>query len=166
MKYWVSAVLIILSLLSCGAQNLITVSQNGKLYDEANSKYITLNQDNEDVNVIPGMVFSSTERTPGWYKIEYSPGLHAYIPEQITSNNYLSPAPGKYAVANNPKETVEISQSGDNWECKSGSTTLKGKEIENIIIFTDTNNQPSYSLVDIGTGPIVISYDNQLTKFF
>ena len=67
--------------LSAFADNYIAIGKEGKVYDEPNTKYATLNQNNQEVNVVPGMAFKQLEKSPGWYMIEYSPGLRAYIQE-------------------------------------------------------------------------------------
>lgn len=152
--------------LSGNAQNYIAVSKEGKVYDEASAKYVTLNQDNEDVNVIPGMVFSSSQHTPGWYKIEYSPGLHAFIPEQIIATGFSQVGAGSYDISNYPGHKLTVEESGEDWSATVDGKNYKGKKFENILIFSDVNNIPSFSLVDLGDGPIAISYDNSLTKFF
>ena len=148
------------------AQNYVAVAKDGKVYDEASAKYVTLNQNNDEVSVLPGMVFSSTEHTPGWYKIEYSPGLHAFIPDQIVASNFAEIKPGTYPVANNPSKNLVVTGEADNWSAKVDNNTYKGIKFEDILIFVDTNNQPAFSIVDLGNGPIAISYDNAVTKFF
>lgn len=168
LKLYFSAAIFSLSFLYGEGQDFITVNREGNIYDQANAKYITENQDGEEINVMPGMVFKTSERTPGWYKIEYSPGLHAYIPEQITANGLKEPQPGSYKVANNPIEILEVHKNGEDWTALSGNTTFKGIVFNGIVVFNDNadNGKPKYSLVDLGSGPIVINYDNSLTKFF
>ena len=148
------------------AQNYVVVAKDGNVYDEANAKYITLNQNNDEVAVIPGMVFASSEHTPGWYKIEYSPGLHAFIPEQIVASNFAEIKPGSYTIVNNPTQKLDVEGSGENWTAKTDNASYKGIKFEDILIFVDPNNNPAYSLVDLGNGPTAITYDNSVTKFF
>ena len=149
-----------------GAQNYVAIAKDGNVYDEANAKYVTMNQDNEDVAVVTGMVFATTEHTPGWYKVEYSPGLHAFIPDQIVASNFSQLKPGTYDIKNNPGQKLTVEGSDDNWTGTVNGQQFKGVKWEDIIIFKDNNNNVSYSLVDIGHGPIDISYDNKVTKFF
>lgn len=151
---------------NCLADNFIAVSKDGKVYDEASAKYVTLNQDNDEVNVIPGMVFKTTEHAPGWYLVEYSPGLRAYIPDQIVANSFVSPKPGTYKISNNPSQTLSITQSGDNWNATLGAQSYTGSRFEDVVVFNDSDQKIAFSLVDLGNGPIVISYDNDVTKFF
>lgn len=148
------------------AQNYVAVAKDGNVYDEANAKYITLNQNNDEVSVIPGMVFATSEHTPGWYKIEYSPGLHAFIPDQITASNFNEIKPGNYDVKNNSGQKLVAEGSGENWTASVNGTTYKGVKWEDILVFLDNNNNIAFSLVDLGDGPIAISYDNAVTKFF
>lgn len=151
---------------SVWAEDYVAVAKPGNVYDEANAKYITANQNNEDVAVIPGMVFSTTQHTPGWYKIEYSPGLHAFIPDQIAASNFTPVKEGTYEIKNIPGHKIQVQGSADNWSATVDNKNFKGKKYQEILIFLDSKNNPAYSVVDIGTGPIAISYDNAVTKFF
>ena len=150
----------------CYAQDFIAIAKDGNVYDEANTKYITLNQDNQDVSVIPGMVFKTTDHPAGWYKIEYSPGLHAFIPEQIVAGNFITPKPGKYRVANLSAQTMEVQSTPDGWTCSVAGKSYKGSQFGDIIVFFDKENNIAFSLVDLGNGPIPITYDNVVTNFF
>ena len=152
--------------LSSFAQDFVAVAKNGNIYDEANAKYITLNQNNDEISVIPGMVFKFSQHTPGWYKVEYSPGIHAFIPEQITASGFKPVQAGSYDIQNFPGHKLNAQLSGNDWSASVDGKTYKGEKVEDIIIFTDSNNKIAYSLVDIGNGPIAISYDNSITKFF
>lgn len=156
----------LMAVFQISAQDYIVIAKDGNVYDEANAKYITVNQNNDDVAVIPGMVFSTTEHTPGWYKIQYSPGLHAFIPEGITASSLKSVTSGTYDIINNPGHKLNVQGSGEDWSANADGKSFKGKQNGNIIVFFDNNNNLIYSIVDIGNGPIAISYDNSLTKFF
>lgn len=147
------------------SQDVVAVAKNGNVYDDANAKYITVNQNNEDLAVIPGMVFTTTQHTPGWYKVEYSPGLHAFIPDQITGPSLKPVSAGIYEIQNNPGHQISVEGSGDNITATAEGKSYKGKVIDNILIFVDGNNIV-YSIVDLGNGPIAITYDNSVTKFF
>lgn len=148
------------------AQNYVAITREGNVYDEASAKYITLNQNNDEVAVIPGMVFPTSEHTPGWYMVEYSPGLHAFIPDQIVASNFQEIKPGSYTIKNNANKQLKAEGSGDNWTATVDGTTFKGVKWEDILVFVDANNNIAYSLVDLGEGPIAITYDNKVTKFF
>ena len=157
----------IITTLSVFSQDYIAIGKPGSAYDDASTKYITVNQDNENVNVIPGMVFVTSQHLPGWYKIEYSPGLHAFIPEQIVAINYNVPKPGTYAIKNNPGQSITINNDNGNWAASLNGKTYAGSTKDNnIIIFVDDSNNKAFSLVDLGDGGIVINYDNAVTKFF
>ena len=166
LKFLTLLALGIITYIPLAAENLIAVAKNGSVYDEANAKYVTLNQNNEDVNVIPGMVFEASQHTPGWYKVEYSPGLHAFIPEQIIASNFNTVSPGTYSFQNNPGQNISVQNSGDVWTAIVNGTNYQGKIIDNILVFVDENNKIAFSLVDIGNGPIAVTYDNSVTKFF
>ena len=148
------------------ADNYIAVDKNGKVFDEANTKYVTLNQNNAEVAVLPGMVFKSLEKSPGWTMIEYSPGLRAFIQENIISSSLNSPTPGTYDVKNLPGQKLTAEQNGEEWKGTVSGKTYNGKKYGEIVIFVDDSNQPAYSLVDLGSGTIVMSYDNSVTNFF
>lgn len=148
------------------AQNYVVVGKDGKVFDEANTKYVTLNQKNDEVTVIPGMVFKSLEKSPGWFQIEYSPGLRAYIPEQICVAGFKTPVAGEYSVKNSPSNKVSISQSGNEWTVTDSKSTYKGNNLNNILVFFDESKNPVYSYVDMGDGPVIINYANSVTNFF
>lgn len=148
------------------AQDYIAIAKNGNVYDEANTKYITVNQNNDDVAVVTGMVFATNQHTPGWYKVEYSPGLHAFIPDQIAASSFKSVKPGTYQIKNNPGQSLTAQQAGDEWTANVNGKSYKGKKVQEIVLFFDNGNQPAFSIVDLGSGPIAISYDNAVTKFF
>lgn len=165
-KYFLSTILAVAAFGTAIAQDYVAVAKDGNVYDDANAKYITANQNNDDVAVIPGMVFVTTQHTPGWYKIEYSPGLHAFIPDQIAASNFKPVGEGSYVIKNNPSQKIDVKGSGDDWNASTNGKTFKGKKYEEILIFLDENNKVAYSLVDLGSGPIAITYDNTVTKFF
>lgn len=148
------------------AADYIAVNKEGKVFDQANGKYVTENQEGSEVSVIPGMIFSTTEHVPGWYKIEYSPGLHAFIPEQIVASNFNAPKPGNYSVKNNPSQSVTVQNDGNGWSVVVNGKTYNGNIDGDIVIFFDESGNVAFSLVDLGQGGIVITYDNVVTKFF
>lgn len=156
----------LVTVVSASAADYVAIAKDGNVYDEASAKYITVNQNNDEVAVIPGMVFSTTEHTPGWYKIEYSPGVHAFIPEQIVATSFNLVAPGTYDVANNPGHKLTVEGSGDTWNASAEGKSYKGKKAQDILIFLDNQNNIAFSVVDLGHGPVVITYDNNVTKFF
>lgn len=165
-KIIVSSILLSLLAIPCMANNYVAIAKNGNVYDEASAKYVTLNQNNDEVSVIPGMVFETSQHTPGWYKVQYSPGLHAFIPESITAGNYKQLQPGTYEIKNNPGHKLAVQCEGDNWTASTDGKSYKGVKSEDILIFLDNTNNVAFSLVDLGTGPIAITYDNSVTKFF
>lgn len=153
-------------MLTVVAQDYVAVAKNGNVYDEANAKYITVNQNNEDVAVIPGMIFAMSQHTPGWYKVEYSPGLHAFIPDQIVATNFNPVVAGTYDIANYPGHKLTAENSSGNWTATVDGKSYKGNLWQDVVIFVDNNNKIAYSLVDLGNGPIAITYDNTVTNFF
>lgn len=160
------AVISIMAGLTASAEDYIAISKNGNVYDEPNAKYVTLNSNNDNVAVLPGMVFAVSEHTPGWYKVEYSPGLHAFIPEGIAATSFNSVTPGTYDIKNNPGQKIAAQGSGNDWTATVDGKTYKGKQTQDLVVFYDNANNIIFSLVDVGNGPIAISYDNSVTKFF
>lgn len=148
------------------AEDYIVVAKSGNVYDEPKAKYITVNQENEDVSVIPGMVFKTSQHTPGWYKVEYSPGLHAFIPDQIAASGLKPLKPGTYELKNNPGHKLIVEGEGSDWKGSVDGKTYKGIYYQDILVLEDDNNKIAYSIVDLGEGPIAITYDNSVTKFF
>lgn len=155
-----------LAALSAFADDYIAVGREGKVFDDPSPKYVTLNEKNEEVTVIPGMVFKTNEHKPGWYMIEYSPGLHAYLSETVVSNNTVAPKAGTYDVRNNPGHKLAVENSAGNWTAAADGKSYAGSQNGNIVVFTDASGNSAYSLVDFGDGPIVICYDNSVTRFF
>ena len=152
---------------SLSAQDYVTVGKDGNVYDEANAKYITVNQNNDDVTIVSGMVFATSQHTPGWYMIEYSPGLHAFIPEQIVITPTIAPQPGIYDIKNKPGQKLNVRNDGDEWIASVDGLDFRGVKSDNVIVFLDgSTNAVAYSLVDLGSDPIAITYDNSVTKFF
>lgn len=153
--------------LSAFGEEYIIVGKDAKVFDEPNAKgYVTLNRKNEEVILTPGMIFKTFENSKGWYIIEYSPGLRGYLSEQCKVTTLNAPAPGVYTVANFPSQNLKVSGSADNWTAVVGDNQYNGKAFGKVLIFTDDTGKMAYSLVDIGDGPIAISYDNTVTNFF
>lgn len=157
---------ICMSIASIIANDYVVISKEGNIYDKANAKYATENQNGDEVTILPGMVFSTSEHTPGWYKIEYYPGLHAFLSEALVSQKFESPKSGTFTVSNKPATEVIITSSGNSWTLTAGNNEYIGFEAGNILIFTDNSKNVIFTQVDLGDGPIVISYDNAVTKFF
>lgn len=148
------------------AENFVIIGKEGKVFDEPNAKYVTLNQKNKDVTVIPGMVFKTTEKSPGWYMIEYSPGLRAYISDQLISGSNKVPQPGTYSIKNNSTQQLSATLSDNEWKATVNNKSYAGKINNNAVIFYNEDNTPAFSLVDLGQGAIAITYDNNITDFF
>lgn len=149
------------------ADNFMAVGIQGKVFDEPKSTgYVTLNSKNEEVTVIPGMAFKVLESQNGWNIIEYSPGLRGYLSDEVKASKSIMPKAGAYNVSNNKGEKVNITLEAGNWTATSGNKQFKGKAEGNIIIFLDADGKPAYSLLDIGNGGVVMTYNNAVTKFF
>jgi len=152
--------------MSALAESYIIVGKNAKVFDGPNTDYVTLNQKNQEVVPIAGMAFKAIENNAGWTMVEYSPGLRGYISDIVKVGKSVMPKAGTYAIGNNPSEKLKAEASGSDWKATVGSKSYKGKSFGNVIIFFDAKNNPAYSLVDMGKGGVVMSYDNAITKFF
>lgn len=149
------------------ADDFISIAKNGKVFDTPDATgYVTLNTGNKEVVLSPGMVFKVIEKSSGWNMIEYSPGLRGYVSDQIKAQKSVLPKPGVYQVKNKPVDKIEVGQAAQSWTAKSGTTSFKGKQFGNYVIFFDAAGNPKYSLVDLGEGPVVMVYDNSVTHFF
>lgn len=152
---------------SMAADTFIAVNKETKVFDEPDATgYVTLNQKNEEVTALPGMVFKSSENKGGWNLVEYSPGLRGYISDQVKQSKFVLPKAGTYKVANKPADKLTVECNGDKWTATVAGKTYQGESSGNIVVFLDDRNTPAYSLVDFGNGPIVMTYDNSVTKFF
>lgn len=167
-RYIASALCITSSLaFSAMADTYIVVNKNAKVFDEPKATgYVTLNQKNEEVTILPGMVFKSLENQQGWNMVEYSPGLRGYISDQVKHAKCLLPKAGTYKVGNKPADKLTIELKDNVWNATIGGKTFQGKSFNNIVVFFDEKKNPIYSLVDLGEGPIVMTYDNAVTRFF
>lgn len=155
-----------LSLFAYG-DNFIIVGKEAKVFDEPNAKgYVTINKNNEDVTLLPGMVFKVVESKEGWYVIEYSPGLRGYLSEQAKATVTQMPEAGTYTVENASYQKLIVYEDSDTWSATIGDREFLGELTDNAIVFFDDKGKPSYSLTNIGSGPIVMSYDNSITNFF
>lgn len=144
----------------------IVVGKQAKVFDTPNAKgYVTLNQKNEEVVLLPGMAFKSHEDSKGWTLIEYSPGLRGYVanPMLVSPSEVI---PGSYKISNHTGKILHAEKNANGWTGTVDSKAYEGKAFGNVVIFFDDKKNPAYSLVDCGAGPIVVSYANEITKFF
>lgn len=150
------------------AEDYIIIGKESKVFDtpDASKGYVTLNQKNQEVIIKPGMVFKTLENSKGWHMIEYSPGLRGYLSEQVASKTTKKPLAGVYVVSNNPKIKLTIENTDGKWNASAADKKFHGTLSGNAIIFLDDNKHPAYSVVDLGEGPIVMTYDNNTTNFF
>lgn len=149
------------------ADDFIIVGKDTKVFDEPNAKgYVTLNTKNEEVVLMPGMAFKTLECSQGWHVIEYSPGLRGYMSEQATAAATKYPVSGSYTVKNAPAKKLNATCTSGIWTAKVGDMQYRGESYGNVVIFVDGEGHPSYSITDLGAGPIVYTYDNSVTKYF
>lgn len=151
---------------SAAAESYIIVGKNAKVFDGPNSDYVTLNQKNQEVAPLPGMAFKEIEDNAGWTMVEYSPGLRGYISDIVKVSRSVMPKPGTYTVANKKTDKLQAEKTADGWNATVGSKTYKGKVFGNVVVFFAADNNPMYTLTDLGQGGVVMCYDNAVTNFF
>lgn len=155
------------SALSAGAETFVAIDKQSKIFDEPNVKgYVSLNTSNQEVTPVRGMVFKSLEHNNGWHVVEYSPGIRGYLSDQAVGTPSKLPTPGSFNIANLKGSTLKVNHLGDKWEAEANGKSYPGFAQDKILIFTDSNNYPVFSVVDFGDGPVAISYDNSVTGFF
>lgn len=153
--------------LAAFAEEYVVIGKEAKVFDSPDATgYVTLNTKNEEVVLSPGMVFKIHNSENGWYVIEYSPGLRGYLSEQAKASKAAAPQAGNYSVSNTPSQQLNASGSADKWNANVGGKQFAGKSFGNAVVFFDDKGYPAYTLTDLGTGPIVMTYDNAVTKFF
>lgn len=166
-KISAAAICLLASSFSAFAEDYFVVGNSAKVFDSPDATgYVSLNSKNQEVCLSPGMVFPEKERQTGWTVIEYSPGIRGYVSDQAKAQKTVVPKPGRYSVTNNPSEKINTTLSADVWSAIIGGKTLKGKVSGYAVVFFDASGHPAYSLVDLGEGPVVMTYDNAVTKFF
>lgn len=153
--------------LSASADNYIVIGREAKVFDEPDATgYVTLNTKNKEVVLQPGMVFKTFDESKGWFIIEYSPGLRGYLSEQARTSVKTPPEAGTYSVANNPSQKLNVTKTGHKWTAKTHDKQYSGEVFENVVVFFDDKKNPAFSLVNLSSGPVVMTYDNSVTKFF
>ncbi len=151
------------------AQSYVAVNTDTKVFDQASAQgYVTQNQQGQNVVLSPGMAFKTTDSTPGWDVIEYTPGLRGYIMKtnEVSPSALKAPTPGSYKVSNDSSTTLVISDKAGVWSASAGNVSYSGKMYGNIVVFYAKNGNQAYTLLDYGNGPVVMSYNNKITKFF
>lgn len=62
------------------AQNYAAIAGESRVFDKPNVKsYATTNTSGQEIILMPGMVFSVSPAQSGWNKIEYTPGINAFV---------------------------------------------------------------------------------------
>lgn len=159
----------LLANLAAMAQDYIVVSHEANLFDEPSAKsYATTNQAGDDILVTPGMAFKKVDSRNGWDRIEYTPGLKAYIngSMEYAPARLSQPKPGDYVTANSAQK-VSVSTDGQgNWKAVSDKGTYAGKAFGNVVVFNDQYQNQALSLVTAGGKTYLFDYNNGVTKFF
>lgn len=168
MKRLFTILSIVFCVCSLSAQTFVVIGKESRIFDRPNVKsYATTNMSGQDVVLQPGMAFKlAATPADGWVKIEYTPGLNAFMLESQTApeSSLGIPKPGKYPIANNPGSSIDVVFSGK-WSANDGKETYDGLESGKAVIFTDKFGNTVYSLVVLGGKPVAYSYNNDLTKF-
>ncbi len=154
------------------AQNYVVISNESRLFDQPNVKsYPTTNTSGVNVILSPGMIFKQVgEAQNGWIKVEYTPGLNAFmLQSQTATTGMLSvPSPGKYKISNDSEKTLSIARNGNEWTANDGDQIYASISTgnESMLVFPDQFGNPIYSVTDLNGEIIVVCYKNDLTKFF
>lgn len=168
MKKFLFTLLCTLAATVAAAQSLTVIANESRIFDQPNVKsYATTNMAGADVLLQPGMVFKVVGTpTDGWMKIEYTPGLNAFLLASQTAgaSQLGTPQPGTYTLTNDASAKLQIAHT-DKWTANDGKTEYVGTEICGAVIFTDKFGNTVYSLAVVGGKPLVYSYNNDLTKF-
>ena len=156
--------------LQTGAQELVVIGKESKVYDSPNVKgYATTNRQGQNVVLSQGMVFVKSGSDHGWDLVEYTPGLKGYILQSLEMDQATlhEPKAGNYTVKNNSSKKVEISGSGVAWVLNvPGGKPLAGSKVGKVIVFRNEFGNVVYSLISTPSGPVVMDYDNKVTSFF
>ena len=151
------------------ADTYVVVGKESKIFDQPNVRsYATTNTSGNDVVLSPGMVFKNMGSQSGWVKIEYTPGLNAFLLEnQIAGASQLSiPKEGNYKVTNDPATNLTLTTDNGNWTANDGKKTYQGVVSDKSLIFNDSFNNTMYSATVVSGTIWVYSYNNDITKFF
>lgn len=169
MKTLLSFIIFITCSLMASAQSYIVIAKESRIFDQPNVRsYPTTNTSGTDVVLVRGMAFKSIGGIQnGWYKIEYTPGLNAFILQsQIADSAKLGmPASGIYSIANSMAK-LTVTLEGNEWKATDGTSSYSGSIYENVVVFTDKFGNTAYTLVVLEGNPMVFSYNNDITKFF
>lgn len=160
---------IILGIGSISAETYVTMAVKAKVFDQANAQgYVTQNSKGADVEVLPGMTFKVADTESGWDVIVYSPGLRGFVMKSVEAqpDNLRAPAPGTYKVANQPGATISITNNDGKWSASNGKSIYAGAQFGNVVVFINAQGNEEYSLVNLNGTPIVMNYNNAITKFF
>lgn len=171
MKLRIIITIALLAIVGIGlkSQNYVVVNSATKIYEEPNARgYVARNTNDEEINVIPGMVFKRLDVLKGWDKVEYSPGLSGLIMETMLADNANLEIPdaGYYNPVNNSSETVNIACASGEWTLSVNGHNYKGTQYGPIVVFNTTSGEQMYTLVKINGKSVVCTYSNDITGFF
>lgn len=167
MRHFISLLVIFIATVAYG-QHYVVILKEAQVFDAPNANtYKTLNQDGQEVILSSGMAFKYSDSQNGWDKVEYTPGLNGYILHSLEASNtqLAQPKSGKYTCTNS-KDKVTITNNNSEWKATSIKGEFDGKEFENVLVFYDRFGNPYYTLVVVNGTPLLMSYDNEVTKFF
>lgn len=145
----------------------VVVAKETKVYEQPSVKgYTVTNFSNADVILLPGMAFQRKEKTGGWSRIEYAPGMSCFVQDSYlaTDSGTLCPAAGSYTTVNS-SQPVTITENEGQWSLTDGNLSLMGSMEGNILIFRDDAGSLLYSALRLNGTTYVFSYDNNVTKF-
>jgi len=168
-KLILTSTLLFGSVLMMSAEKYAAVLKDTKIFEEPDAQGFTAqNQNGDEITVNAGMVFNILEEKPGWYVVEYSPGIRGYIVQSFTVpvNELQKPTGGDYSLANNKTVIVNVALADGAWTLSREGKNLTGLEKGNVVAFPDSKGVIKYTIVKFGGKTYVYDYSNALTHFF
>lgn len=150
------------------ADDFVVVAKESKVFDGPSvNEYPTRNVAGEEIMLKEGMVFKVESFDKGWYLIEYSPGLRAYLAATMVATDKLSiPSTGVFKIANVAGEVLNFVKDGESFKASLKDKTYKGERAGEAVVFKDESGNIAFSLVTMNGLPYAWSYSNNATKFF
>lgn len=165
-KFFIATIFAFFAVISAFPQNFVVVGSETKIYDQPSVKgYVTLNSENREVCILPGMSFKNRETKNGWTQIEYVPGITGFVMESSLTSTLEIPEPGSYHLANGAGEEYKIDSRGSHWSITGNGVSLNGELNGRVVVFKDKFGNPMYTLTRIGDTTYLYSYLPEVTHF-
>ena len=168
-KLMISLLLVGGTLSPAAAEKYAAILKDAKVYEEADPQgFVAQNMKGKDITVSTGMVFEVVDEKPGWYVVEYSPGIRGFLVQSFTvpSGELQKPEAGDYPLSNNKEVIVNVAFADGAWTLSSNGLNLSGQQKGNVVAFSDKEGNMKYSLVKFGGKNYIFDYSNDITHFF